>query len=71
MSDSGAASIHAELSQGVLTIRHGSTNERLLEIQTTGESWDRIWETLRSCGTVTYDLAKQETFKLGEWKEQS
>ena len=60
MSDQGAASIHAELSHGVITVRHGSTNERLLEIQTTGDCWDQIWQTLRSCGTVTYDFAKEE-----------
>lgn len=44
----GHASFTAELSEGVITIKHGTDGDILAEWTAETGDWDRIWEVIRA-----------------------
>jgi len=51
--DAGAASIFIELSGGKITVRHGTDNVVLKEIDNAKSgAWDKIWDAINSIESV-------------------
>lgn len=45
--ENGAASMRLDLSDGVITVRHGTDNSVLFSSEVALGTWDEIWETIR------------------------
>ena len=53
--DDGHAELHLTLKDGLITVRHGfdfrkkdqSHDHVLLKVQTTGDSWNQIWDAIQ------------------------
>ena len=58
--DTGHAELHLTLKDGRITVRHGfafrkkdqADDQVLLEVATTGDSWNQIWAAIRSSGEI-------------------
>jgi len=51
--EDGSASFHADLTDGTLTIKHGSSGRILHKVKNVKKgSWDKIWETILSIKSV-------------------
>lgn len=47
----GAASIHIELSEGTITVTHGTDEVVLAQLKDAPEgTWDRMWDALETLG---------------------
>lgn len=51
--DNGADHIKVELEGGTITVRHGSNNEILHEVENAEKgSWSKMWEAIRAIKSV-------------------
>ena len=47
MKNLGSAHLYIDLSQGILTIKHGTTKEILLQRKARKGTWENIWRVLQ------------------------